>query len=243
MILEIYIDESGQTKSRYLVLGGLILPLDAVASANEALWSLRVPELPQGEMKWGKVSRSKLPAYRRVIDGFFDHPAFTNAHFHSLVVDTTKLNHNVFNGGSADVGFNKEIYQLASKCARLYPQADFHVYPDFRSTNQQPEDLRQMLNMGRRKVYDEREWPFRRCHFRDSKNTPLLWLADLMSGAIGYHLNGHIKAESASAHKSELARHIMGRARVPNPALDTAMSGKFTIWHRRYSEAGSVPRR
>lgn len=230
---EIYIDESSQTKHDYLVLGGVIIPASSRGEACDEVWRQREPELPHGELKWGKVSKGKLFAYKRVVDAFFDRSPFHAAHFHSIVVDTQKLNHKAFNEGSSEVGFNKEIYQLASKFARLYPRKLFHLYPDYRSTDQRPDDLRNILNFGRRKAGDRRDWPFRRCHFRDSKNTPMLWFSDIFAGAIAYHVNGHILKEGASPAKCDLARHILVRAGIRNPMIDTSIGGKFTIWHRQ----------
>jgi hypothetical protein len=65
------------------------------------------------------------------------------------------------------------------KCARLYANL-FHVYPDRRNTTQTPEGLRLILNRGCRSKGDKRDWPFRRCQFRDSKTTSLLQLADII---------------------------------------------------------------
>jgi hypothetical protein len=233
MFSEIYVDESSQTKNRYLVIGAVILPLDHRANVEVIISRLRLPELPHGEMKWAKISRAKLGAYTRVTDAFFHDPTFRQCHFHSVVVDTHALDHNQFNDGSSEIGFNKEIYQLASKCARLYPERLFHLYPDHRNTNQKPEDLRNILNHGRRKSGDKREWPFRRCHFRNSKTTPILMFSDIFSGAIAYHLNGHIDRPDASAARTDLARRILANAQVRDPSNDTRMAGKFTIWHRQ----------
>lgn len=230
---DIYMDESSQTKNRYLVIGGISLASSDVRAANEALARVRLPQLPHGEMKWGKVSNHKLSAYGRTTKAFFDDPAFAAAHFHSLVVDTYALNHNKHNQGSREIGFNKEIYQLAAKFARLYPARLFHLYPDYRDTNQRPEDLRLMLNRGRRKKGDPRDWPFRRCHFRNSKETPLLQLVDLLTGSVAWCVNGHADAPNASPAKTRLAKFVLNRAGVTNCAISTTMSGKFTIWHRQ----------
>jgi len=192
-------------------------------------------------MKWNKVSKSKLMAYERVVDGFFDRPQFSDVHFHSLVVDTHGQDHALYNEGSREIGFNKEIYQLASKFARLYGDRLFHLYPDERETNQRPEDLRTILNFGRRKAGDPRDWPFRRCHFRDSKSSPMLQLVDIMIGALAFHLNGHINQKDASEHKARLSKYILHRAGIADPFKDTAISGKFTIWHRQLRGRG-VPR-
>jgi len=233
LLHDIYIDESSQTKNRYLVIGGIGVDTSSVPTANAALAAARLPQLPHGEMKWGKVSNAKINAYGRTVKAFFDDPAFSRFHFHSLVVDTHAVDHRKHNQGSREIGFNKEIYQLASKFARLYKDKIFHLYPDYRDTDQQPEDLRLMLNRGRRKNGDPRDWPFRRCQFRNSKDTPLLQLVDLLTGSVAWCVNGHGDVPGASEAKTRLARYVMRRAGVNNASIDTAMRGKFTIWHRQ----------
>jgi hypothetical protein len=200
-----------------------------ITALNAAIMKARLPELPQDEAKWTKVSKKKLSAYKRVVDVLFSE----DVHFHSLVVDTTRLDHKRFNSGSREIGFNKEIYQLAMKCARLYSAALFHLYPDSRETTQKPEDLRLMLNRGCRKGGDKRDWPFRRCQFRDSKTTLPLQLVDIIIGGLAYRLNGHDKKEKASPAKSDLASYILQRAKITDPFKDTARSADFTIWHRK----------
>lgn len=230
---DIYIDESSQTKNRYLVLGGILIPTAIVEGATQQLQDARLPELPHGEMKWGKVSRGKFLAYQRFVDQFFDSDYFVDAKFHTLVVDTSQFDHKRFNEGSKEIGFNKELYHLATKCAKLQKTGYFHLYPDYRDTTQRPEDLRNILNHGRHKNRDGRDWPFRRCQFRDSAKTPMLQLVDLLLGALAYGVNKHYERENASQHKLEFARYILRRAGIRDLTADTAMNGKYTVWHRR----------
>lgn len=241
-ILDIYIDESSQTKNRYLLLGGIIIPKMAVDAATERLQAARLPELPHGEMKWGKVSKAKLMAYTRFVDCFFDASEFAASQFHSLVVDTREIDHDRYNAGSKEIGFNKEIYQLATKIAKFYRAGFFHLYPDFRETNQKPEDLRNILNHGRHKNRDGRDWPFRRCQFRHSSDVQVMQLVDIMLGAVAYGKNEHYKKPDSSEPKLTLARHIMRRAGIKDLTVDTARMGKFTIWHRKLRKRISVPR-
>lgn len=234
-ISEIFIDESSQTKHRYLGLGGLIVDLSSRAPLEAALAKARLPELPKSEIKWTKVSASKLPAYKRVVDVFFDGVVdVAPLHFHSLVIDTSRINDAAHNDASRDIGFNKEVYQLCMKFGRLYNGRIFHVYPDQRSTSQLTEDLRLMLNRGIAKKGDKRDWPYRRIHFRNSSTTPLLQLTDVLLGAFLFRRNGHRYAQDASPAKSELSDHVLYRARINNMELDTPMSGKFTVWNRKY---------
>lgn len=231
-IREVFVDESSQTKHRYLVLGCITLSAARSTSLCEAIQTARLPELPQGEMGWVKVSRSKLVAYRRVVDLFFD-AAWSDVHFHAAVIDTARQDHRRFNAGNREIGFSKEIYLLMQKCRRLYGNDLFHVYPDRRTTSQRLEELRLILNRGARKSGDNRDWPFRRLHWRDSSDCLQIQLADILTGALAFHLNGHVKEPNASPAKVELSDAILRTASIKNVFRDTAVRGKFTVWHRQ----------
>lgn len=230
----VYVDETSQTKHRFLLLGGLILPASDDLRLAEQIMQARLPELPNGEMGWKKVSRAKLAAYGRVVDTFFDnHSRISPLDFHCLVIDTHKLNHHKFNQGSGEIGFNKEVYQLLLKFGRVYRGALFHVYPDKRETRSTPEELRVILNRGLAKSGDSRKWPYRRVQFRDSSGTLALQLLDVLLGAVAFRLNRHHLADNASPSKCELSDYVLGRAGVSNVETDTALRGRFTIWHRK----------
>jgi hypothetical protein len=231
-IAEVFIDESSQNNHTYFVMGGVIAPVDLVPTITAFLLKSRLPELPSGEMKWAKVSRSKLPAYKRYIDVFFECEHADAMDFHSLVVLTAKQDHARFNKGSRDIGFNKELFQLAMKFGRLYANR-FHIYPDERTTTQKTDDLRLMLNRATNNREPSRDWPYRRVQFRDSAKTPILQLADIFSGALAYCLNGHDKTQGASPAKQELCSYIRDRAKIRDVLRDTSVKGKFTVWHRR----------
>lgn len=238
---DIYIDESSQTKSRYLLLGGIIIPTMTVELTDAALMKARVPDLPHGEMKWVKVSNAKVKAYKRFVDCFFDATEFRGVHFHSLIVDTQMIDNERYNDGSRDIGFNKEVYQLARKFARIYPDKYFHLYPDSRETSQLPNNLRDILNAGSNKSGDKRDYPFRRCQFRDSSKTLSIQLVDILLGGIAFSLNGHASKPDCSPSKSALSAHILRRAGVNFPDRDTRATGKFTIWHRNLQPRGGPP--
>jgi hypothetical protein len=118
-LAEVYIDESSQTAHRYLVMGPIIVNIQDRDRICEALTEARLPELPSGTLKWTKVSKGKLPAYVRVVDAFFNLQRTHLLDFHALAVDTSKIRNDIYNNGSSDIGFNKEVYQLALKMSRL----------------------------------------------------------------------------------------------------------------------------
>src|SRR5262249_60696059 len=96
-----------------------------------------------------------------------------------------------------------------------------------------PEMLPTSPNAGRAKKMDQREWLFRPCQLRDSKDPPLLQLVDILIGGIAYRLTGHDKALNAAPAKDELSSYILRCASVSDPFMDTPHAADFTIWHRR----------
>ncbi|MGE3251651.1 MAG: DUF3800 domain-containing protein [Hyphomonadaceae bacterium] len=234
--MTVFVDESSQTAHRYLGLGGLVLENTNVSELDRRLRVARLPDLPlPGEIGWTKVSRAKLDAYKRYTDVFFESGTLDSPlEFHVLIVDTHQINDRAFNKGSREIGFNKEVYQLCTKIGRrLYGDRLFHIYPDKRSTKSKPEELRDILNHGARRRNDPRDWPFRRLHFRDSAESLPLQLTDVLLGAVMFRLNGHYDAPNASEAKRQLSDHVLGRAGIQRVDRDTAMAGKFTLWHRR----------
>jgi hypothetical protein len=240
---DIYIDETSQTKHRFLLLGGLIVPTSQADDFVQKVIAARLPELPSGEMGWTKVSRTKLPAYKRVVDAFFQNGADCHhLDFHCLAVDTHKQNHHAFNSGSGEIGFNKEVYQLAMKFGRLYKGRLFHCYPDNRTTSSSTEELRLILNLGMRKKGDPRDWPFRRLHFRESNESQALQVVDVLLGAVAYQLNEHHLVPGASPAKCELSEYVLKKAGITDVKKDTSVGGRFTLWHRQLKTTSRNPR-
>jgi len=231
----IFIDESSQTKHRFLTIGCLVVEDEFTKPFEFTVKHARALEISAGgEMKWSKVSALKIYAYKLFIDRFFDFKgAAEKIHFHSLVIDTSKIKDGLYNSGSREIGFNKEVYQLLIKCAKLYPDGIFQVYADHRETAFSMEELRKILNSGMNKLGDSRPQPFRTVQFCDSKKFILIQMVDLLLGATTFRINGHHQKPGASKHKCHLSEYVLERAGVRNPSLGTSRAGKFTIWHRR----------
>lgn len=67
-IVEVYLDESSQNKHRYLVLGAIGVKLKTSSALVGLIKNARHPDLPEKEAKWVRVSKTKLSAYKRVVD-------------------------------------------------------------------------------------------------------------------------------------------------------------------------------
>lgn len=223
-----------------MLLGGLVVPHPLVERLSAALAKSRLPELPDNEMRWTKVSRSKLGAYKRYVAELL-HPGRWPIDFHCLVIDTAKIKDRKYNFGSREIGFNKEIYQLLLRAWRRRRNRNFHAYLDHRYVTKESDPniqnevslnkLRSVVNSGIRQIEPDLPYPMRRIHWRDSSSCCFLQATDILMGAVAFRANGHDKAENASPHKIELAQHIMDLAGVRDPLTDS--SGKLSIWWRQ----------
>lgn len=231
-ILEVYADESSQNSHKYMVLGGIVVISTRRDQVLTAFREIRGKHRLFGELKWGKISSAKLHVYKEFIDCFFAFYSENVLHFHSLVIDTSKLDHAQYNKGNAEIGFSKFIYQLLIKFGRLYhAKGNFHVHLDDRTTRQSLEELRQILNSGIRKRWGVDRYPYKRVQFLESHKSDFLQVVDLLIGAIAFVKNGHYLKSDASPARKELADYICQRACLPSLGHSTPMRmQKFTIW-------------
>lgn len=95
-IYNVYCDESCHLEhdgQQAMVLGGVWCPESKRQEISQRIREIKVKHGlgKDFEIKWTKVSKSKLDFYMDIIDYFFDDDDF---HFRGLIVpDKTKLNH------------------------------------------------------------------------------------------------------------------------------------------------------
>ena len=80
------------------------------------------------EVKWTKVSPDKFDMYLELVNYFFSNP---NLSFRAVVVDKTKLKHELFNQ-THDSFYYKVYYQLL--CRIIVPNNENYIYLDIKDT-------------------------------------------------------------------------------------------------------------
>ena len=236
LFCKVYIDESSQTKHRYLVLGGLTVPLSHadlfeadIIAARDHTTPLSKPDGTPKLMKWEKVNAYNLAAYKNVVEAFFSFPARHNlplrkhVDVHCIAVDTSKKSLRKTGEGDIEIGFNKEVYFLCVPViGKRFPKELFHIYPDRRISNQPLDKARKIMNYGARKYGDKRLWPYRRVRYEDPENCQALQIVDIFIGALAYRLNGHHAKPDANPAKKELSDYILIRAKITDPFVRSA---------------------
>jgi len=225
MRYKIYSDESSTGGERYMLIGGLWVPWDEELATRASLMAVRAKHQLRAEMKWTKVSRKMLPAYKDFVDVFFEHSSLS---FKCIVLDTHILDYRTFHFGDKELGFYKFYFQLISR--NLDPRNLYWLFTDERQ-NRKPyrlETLKLAVNLWWKKragVEPLRNIEPRRSHYDD-----LLQLADIFLGAIAFDWNQIGKSEA----KISLAAHIAQRLSWPTLRLATRPTApKVNIWKWR----------
>ncbi|MBI3683703.1 MAG: DUF3800 domain-containing protein [Acidobacteria bacterium] len=220
----VYCDESrhdGGAESRFMAIGSLWVPRCRKVEITKTLRSLFRDEGLHAEVKWSKVSASRLKPYQKVVDFFFAEEALR---FRVIVVDHTKYDPERFHGGDRELGFYKFYYEMLVQW--LEPGNEYLILLDFKQ-NQSVDryrDLRAVLTRklkGAAKILD--------LTVIDSGETPLAQLCDLLTGAVASAWCGESKAGSA---KAELCAHIAKRRGLSTVKIASASPeiSKFNVF-------------
>jgi len=236
--LDIYVDESSQNAHHYMVLGAVLARTSSVADLSEII---RASNQGSHEpLKWTRLTRFREARYASFIDTIFDLIGENRVHFHAMIVDTSKFDHRTYNVGRREVGFSKMIYQLLLHRGGLKYKSNLYVYLDYRSTDQTPEHLKLALDNGM--MAKGRASNFRKVVFRNYSRTPLLWIADVLAGAIAFHKNRHHLRDNAAAQKVKAAARIAESAGNSDQWEDTGRNERFTVWNFRLRQSALGPR-
>jgi len=209
-VFNIYCDESRHTSDkgdRYAVIGALLCPRDEKKALVHRVHSLQALYNTHGELGWKRLSPNRSRFYNELLDIFLETP-FLN--FRCIVVDRHNLDHERYNDGSPELGFYKIYYQMLVHW--LEPSHEYRLYLDWQqnAASNRFQDLKTILTRklsGRAHVLSlEPVW---------SDNQPMVQLADLLIGAVGYAWNRRDQRQGASETKVAFLRKLeagLGRA-------------------------------
>lgn len=237
MIYHVYCDESRQSKDRYMVIGGTIIPSDNVEQFNKTMQEYRTEQKMFSELKWSKVTNQKLTEYKRFVEYFFALNNTDNLHFHCIIIDNHQVDHKKYNKGDKELGFYKFYYQLLLHCfGKRYYREDgndrFIVHLDYRTTHYSLNTLKTVLNRGIKKKYSVDTSPFVSIEPRESKKSELIQINDIILGAIGFQKNGYDLLAGTRDSKKELAKYIAEQAGLPGLRQNSPWGKiRFTIWN------------
>lgn len=196
MIIDKYIDESCHLENDnipIMCIGFIGCGQENRINLLEKLKKIQLKHNTPTELKWNKLSMSRFPFYKELIDCFFESELFFRC---VLVKYKDRLNHEKYNDNSHDLFYYKMIYYLLRP---HYNQKDcsYRVFLDIKDTRgkEKLEGLRNIFSASDK----DRFLYFQ--HIRSEENL-FIQLTDFFIGAITFKARDlYNKKESSSVKK------------------------------------------
>lgn len=234
--INIYCDESchlQNDKEPVMVIGAVYCPIEKKEEIFERLYSFKLKHnlIPKNkkndnenrtyyELKWNKVSKSKIEYYKDVINYFFDDD---DLQFRVLVVsnksaiDYEKFNH------THDTFYYKMYFGMLK--AILNPENSHHIYIDIKDTRSK-EKVHKLEQVLRNDKYDYSKEIIKKVQQVRSHEVEILQLADLLVGATAYVNRGLANSKA----KNELINLIKHRSKYSLTKSTLLKERKFNVF-------------
>ncbi|MEG2162506.1 DUF3800 domain-containing protein [Chryseobacterium sp.] len=234
--INIYCDESCHLlndNEPVMVLGAVYCPIEKKEEIFERLYSFKLKHnlIPKNkknkndnrayyELKWNKVSKSKIEYYKDVINYFFDDD---DLQFRVLVVsDKSKIDYEKFSH-THDTFYYKMYFGMLK--AILNPEKSHHIYIDIKDTKSK-EKVHKLEQVLRNDKYDYSKEIIKKVQQVRSHEVEIMQLADLLVGATGY-INRGLTDSNA---KTELVNLIKYRSKYSLTKSTLLKERKFNIF-------------
>lgn len=224
-MINVYCDESCHLEhdsSKVMVIGALSCPISKVRFINEQIKELKYKHgiSNYNEIKWVKVSESKIDFYKELVDIFFGYKYLT---YRALVVsDKTKLKHNEFNQDH-NLFYDKMYYLTLSTI--IDTEEAYNIYVDIKDTHTYKK-VKVLENYLRNKFHDRDGTIIKKIQPVDSIETNIIQLADILIGLTGY-INRNLNSSKA---KVELIQHVKSKTLISFNATSSYNSKKINIF-------------
>lgn len=233
MEYNIYCDESchlEHDKSNVMVLGAIKCPKD---KKSQIFNDIRNIKLKHGlstyfEVKWTKVSASKVDFYLDILDYFWSNDDIT---YRGLVIkDKRKLDHVKYNGGNHNLWYYKMYYLMLNEIIR--PEAKYNILVDIKDTRG-GSHIKKLHEVLCNNIYDFKKDVIKNVCQIDSKQSELLQMADLINGAICFYNRHLMNNPNANSGKAALVKSLLQHKRLDAKSPLSEQKFNLFIWTPR----------
>ena len=243
-IINIYCDESCHLENddeQVMALGAVYCPASKKKQIFQRLYELKkkhnlIPKKNKNtktnrayyELKWTKVSLTKINYFKDVLDYFFDDD---HLYFRILLVpDKPSLDYQNFNH-THDTFYYKMYFSMLKVI--LNPEKGHHIYIDIKDTRSR-EKVHKLESVLRNDKYDFEKEIIKKVQQVRSHEVELIQVADLLTGALSYINRGL----SGSKAKNLLIDHIRHRSKYSLTKSTLIREQKFNIFIWESSKYG-----
>lgn len=210
----VYCDESchlQQGPIPVMVLGATWCPTERYAALSRRVRDIKAKHNlpPDLEVKWTKISQSKIEFYLDLVDYFFDED---DLHFRGILIPNKAVLDHAAHNQTHDTWYYKMCFTMLEPI--IDPESRYRIYLDIKDTRSEAKraKLEQVLRNSR---YDFVGLVIERVQQIRSHESDLMQLADLLIGAIGHHnrcQRGDLQDRPTSAAKRRVIRQIRRRS-------------------------------
>jgi hypothetical protein len=231
--MKAFCDESSIDGQPHFLIGSVWVPNNEESRIRRIFDEFRkTPGLQSAVFKWTSVV-DKDPwwtVYRGWIDTFCHLSAKGSLEYRCIIVPTAGIDHKTYNNGDPEAGFYKFYYQLLYH--RMRRSAEYH-YAYLASRGETPSDVDQLARILNNALHKQRTGArVLSVNARAEREDTLIQLADLLTGAVSYHVHKrHLKPDAKKAKKDlahslarQLKRSSLAEASAPNER-------RFNVWH------------
>jgi len=226
MKFEVYCDEtlpdlfsSQKPRSKYLMIGGLWIPSELRNEVKTKVKDLREKHQAWGEIKWTKVSPSKLGFYEDLIDLFMSYGK--DMRFRCIAVAHKQVNLSLHQN-DGELGFYKFYYQLLHHW--IYDFNEYSIFCDAKTNrdNNRLHDLCMCLTNSNLSSSIEKVQAL------PSRQVVLIQLSDLLLGMASSRMNGTLGEGTA---KEALVKRMESHLNVKTLHATARTEEKFNIFN------------
>lgn len=227
----IYCDESCHLENDgfdIMVLGGITCPLEIKKDVFEDIRNIKIKHGLSSwfEIKWTKVSHSKIDFYIDLIDYFFHNE---DLNFRGIVATNKKsLDHVKYNNGSHNNWYYKMYYLLLDPL--IYPSEKYNILIDIKDTRGGPKTRKLKEVLCNSNNYGFNYEVINDISQINSTESEILQLTDLFIGSLSYyHRMFHVK-ENSNLGKSKIIQMMKDRYGIDYSTMTHRNEKKFNIF-------------
>jgi hypothetical protein len=185
-----------------MVIGAILCDREKKREYVHQIHLLKKKYNAQGEFGWKRISPNKQDFYFELINFFMKN----DIGFKCIVIDKSKIDNETYNDGDSELGFYKFYYQMLKDS--LEANNEYYIYLDWQQNREQH-------RFSTLKFYLQRKLEGRAkiacLEPVTSTNQPLIELADLFMGAVGYQYNNRRESQVKTTFCTKLANVLHER--------------------------------
>ncbi|MDI9482531.1 MAG: DUF3800 domain-containing protein [Bacillota bacterium] len=234
MRYNIYCDESchlEKDKSNIMVLGAMSCLIENKKEIFNDIRSIKeIHGLSKSfEIKWTKVSESKIEFYKDLVDYFFRNEKLS---FRGLIaIGKNKLDNALYNNNDYDLWYYKMYFYLLDVI--IYPGEEYCVFIDIKDTRGGPR-VRKLQKVLCNNKYDYNNEVIKRISQINSKESEIMQIVDLIIGALSYYYRG-LYDQPGNRGKQILIDAIKEKADITKTTPRSESKFNLFIWKPRGS--------